>query len=239
MSVNRAFGEPLPGWVAPRRPDEVEIRGRHVVLQRLDPARHGDDLWAAYDGFPEIWDYMPVGPFAGRSAFDLWLTGAAASNDPLFYVICVVESGRALGVQSFLRITPDVGTIELGFIALSPALQRTPASTEAFYLMMDWAFAAGYRRFEWKCDAFNLPSRRAAQRLGLSYEGVFRQATIYKSRNRDTAWFATIDKDWPALRAAFSRWLAPTNFDAEGRQRESLAMLTAPLLLMRDPKVAG
>ena len=159
----------------------------------------------------------------------------AGQSDPFFYALRDKASGQVGGVMSYLRITPAAGSIELGHINLSPQIQRTRAATEAMMLMIGWAFEAGYRRFEWKCDALNLPSRRAAQRLGLSYEGIFRQATVVKGRNRDTAWFAAIDKEWPALEAAFETWLSPGNFDADGRQRQSLATLTRPILVTRDP----
>ena len=149
----------------------------------------------------------------------------------MFYAIVRQEDGSAAGVASYLRIAPDSGSIEVGHINLSPLLQRTPGATEAMYLMLKWVFEAGYRRYEWKCDALNAPSRRAALRLGLSYEGVFRQATTYKGRNRDTAWYAAIDAEWPALKAAFETWLDPANFDAPGRQRQSLSALTRPILV--------
>jgi RimJ/RimL family protein N-acetyltransferase len=159
----------------------------------------------------------------------------AGRNDPFFYALCDRATGRAGGVASYLRISPAAGSIEVGHIALAPVLQRSPAATEAMALMMGWAFSAGYRRYEWKCDALNLASRRAAARLGLSYEGTFRQAAVVKGRNRDTAWFAAIDAEWPRLSAAFNDWLAPANFDGAGRQRLSLSALTAPILVTRDP----
>jgi RimJ/RimL family protein N-acetyltransferase len=165
-----------------------------------------------------------------RDGRQTWPTGspqAENSDDPLFFSFAP-EGEDAAGFGSYLRITPEAGSIEVGFLAFSPRLQRSVAATEAMYLMMKWAFEAGYRRYEWKCDALNAPSRRAAQRLGLSYEGVFRQATVVKGRNRDTAWFAAIDAEWPALEAAFQTWLAPENFDADGRQKTSLRELTRP-----------
>jgi RimJ/RimL family protein N-acetyltransferase len=163
----------------------------------------------------------------------------ATKDDPVFFAIHGLQTGRWAGVASYLRITPEAGSIEVGHINLSPELQRTRAATEAMYLMMGRAFEAGYRRYEWKCNALNLGSRRAAQRLGLSYEGVFRQAAVIKGRNRDTAWFAAIDGEWPALKAAFETWLDPANFDDSGRQRRSLAVLTAPTLAARDPALGG
>ncbi len=235
MESGWRFGEPVPGWAPPPRPDWDLREGRYVRVARLDPARHGADLFAANRADDAIWDYLPYGPFAGPAAYRGWLDGVAAKEDPRFHALIERESGRAGGVASYLRIDPAAGSIEVGHINLAPALQQSRAATEAMYLMMSWAFEAGYRRYEWKCDALNRPSRRAAERLGFSYEGVFRQATVVKGRNRDTAWFAAIDKDWPALRDAFERWLDPSNFDAEGRQRVSLSALTRPILVAADP----
>lgn len=164
-----------------------------------------------------------------------WAKDMAALTDPYFYVVIDQVTGQPGGVMSYLRITPDVGVIELGHICLSPQLQRGRAATEAMVLMIDWAFGAGYRRFEWKCDAFNLPSRRAAQRLGLSFEGTFRQATIVKGRNRDTVWFAATDKDWPGLQAAYEAWLSPANFGPDGQQNERLSDLTRLVRVSSDP----
>jgi RimJ/RimL family protein N-acetyltransferase len=159
----------------------------------------------------------------------------AVRDDPWFVALIDRATGRAAGVASYLRIDPAAGSIEVGHINLAPAIQRTRAATEAMYLMMRWAFEAGYRRYEWKCNALNLGSRRAAERYGLSFEGVFRQATVVKGRNRDTAWFAAIDGEWPALKAAFETWLAPANFDAGGRQLTPLSTLTRPILVTSDP----
>jgi RimJ/RimL family protein N-acetyltransferase len=159
----------------------------------------------------------------------------AVLDDPRFYAIKNLQTGNWEGVASYLRITPEAGTIEVGHINFSPALQRTVAGTEALYLMMEWAFEAGYRRYEWKCNALNLGSRRAAQRLGLSFEGVFRQAAVVKGRNRDTAWFAAIDREWPALKEAYAAWFSPSNFSADGLQRESLADMTQLVRAGDDP----
>lgn len=233
--MERRFGEPVPGWRAPPRPGPEAMEGRWARLEWLDPVRHAREIHAANRESDAIWDYLPYGPFGAEEEWAAWAEGAAGRDDPLFYAIRDLRTGRAGGVASYLRISPESGSIEVGHINLAPALQRTPAATEAMFLMMRWAFEAGYRRYEWKCDALNLPSRRAAQRLGLSYEGVFRQATVVKGRNRDTAWFAAIDKEWPALRAAFERWLEPGNFDGAGRQRVALSELTAGVLVARDP----
>jgi len=236
--MDRPLGEKLTHWTPPPPPDGSPIVGRYARLDRLEADRHTAALFAAYSADPAVWDYLPYGPFASVADHHAWIRQATNGNDPLFYAITDLDTGQVGGVASYLRITPGSGSIEVGHINLAPALQRRRAATEAIYLMMQWAFQAGYRRFEWKCDALNRPSRRAAQRLGLSYEGVFRQATVVKGRNRDTAWFAAIDAEWPALRAAFDRWLATENFDATGRQREGLSDLTRPLRAASDPALA-
>ncbi|HVG47144.1 MAG TPA: GNAT family protein [Rubellimicrobium sp.] len=233
--MEKRFGEPVTGWVPPPGPGPAVMEGRWARLERLDPGRHAGQVHAANREGDAIWDYLPYGPFGSEDDWRAWAERMAPIEDPFFYAIRDLATGRAAGVASYLRISPEAGSIEVGHINLAPALQRTPAATEAMALMMRWTFEAGYRRYEWKCDALNVPSRRAAQRLGLSYEGVFRQATVVKGRNRDTAWFAAIDKDWPALWAAFEDWLAPGNFDAEGRQRVALSSLTAGVLAARDP----
>ena len=180
-----------------------------------------------------MWTYMPYGPFATLEIYRQWAEGVARGSDPLFFAIVDRATGKAAGIASYMRIDPAGGCIEVGGLAYSPLLQRTPAATEAMYLMMANAFALGYRRYEWKCNALNLPSRAAAQRLGFSYEGIFRQATVVKGRNRDTAWYSVIDAEWPALKAAFLQWLAPANFDERGVQGVALSGLTAPLLKQR------
>lgn len=235
MTTDRLLGEPVPGWTPPPRPGPEVLEGRWARLERLDAERHGAEVHAANREDDAIWDYMPHGPFASEADWRAWAEDVQVRDDPFFYAIRDLRTGKAAGVASFLRITPAAGSIEVGSIAYAPALQKTPAATEAMALMMGWAFGAGYRRYEWKCDALNLPSRMAAQRLGFSYEGVFRQATVVKGRNRDTAWFAAIDKEWPALRDAFEAWLDPANFDGEGRQRVALSALTAGILVARDP----
>ncbi len=225
----------LSGWMPPRWPDSPGFEGRYARLALLDRAAHAGDLFQANRESDAIWDHLPYGPFGDVEAYGDWIDAITAGDDPRFYAIFDREAGRWGGVASYLRIAPQAGSIEVGHINLAPALQRSRAATEAMYLMMRWAFEAGYRRYEWKCDAANRASRRAAQRLGLSHEGVFRQAAVVKGRNRDTAWFAAIDGEWPALRTAFETWLAPGNFDADGRQRQSLSVLTAPVLVARDP----
>jgi RimJ/RimL family protein N-acetyltransferase len=210
----------------PFPPHEV-LLGRFIRLEPLSSARHGDDLWIALQGpDPALWDYLPYGPFTERATFDAWLAANADSQDPQFYVVVDQTSGRALGLLSYLRITPKDGCIEIGHIAFGAALQRTPGASEAVFLLAQNAFdTLGYRRFEWKCNARNARSMRAAERFGFSYEGLFRQHMIVKGENRDTAWFAIIDGEWPACRAAFERWLAADNFDGEGRQIRRLEEL--------------
>lgn len=239
MSADQNVGPALPGWVPPPRPNVTRLTGQYAQLERLDATRHAADLFNAYSGHDALWTYMPVGPFHSAAQFHRWAAQAATEADPMAFAIRDLSTGRAVGQASFLRITPDGGSIEVGFIAFSPALQKTRAAAEAMMLMMQWAFEAGYRRYEWKCDALNLPSRRAAQRLGFSYEGVFRQATVVKGRNRDTAWFAVIDSEWPALKAAFEAWLAPENFDETGAQAERLSDLTGLVRAASDPALTS
>ncbi len=233
------FGEPVPDWTPPPPPGPAVLEGRWARLERLDPEAHAAEIHASNRESDAIWDWLPYGPFGEEEAWRGWAEGVAGRDDPFFYAIRDLSTGRAAGVASFLRIAPEAGSIEVGHINLAPPLQRTPAATDAMHLMMRWAFEAGYRRYEWKCNALNAPSRRAAERLGLSFEGVFRQAAVVKGRNRDTAWFAAIDKDWPRLREAFEAWLDPANFDEGGRQLVALSRLTAPVLAARDPSLAG
>ena len=209
--------------------------GRTCRVEPLDPAVHGVQLHAAnaLDRDGRNWTYLPYGPFDTFDGYMEWLNGVARGADPMFHAIVDRATTEAVGVASYLRIDPAAGSIEVGHIHYSPKLQRTVAATEAMYLMMKRAFDLGYRRYEWKCNALNAPSRAAAQRFGFSYEGVFRQARVDKGRNRDTAWYAMIDKEWPAIDRAFRRWLDPSNFDTSGRQRTSLTALTAPILVAR------
>jgi RimJ/RimL family protein N-acetyltransferase len=229
------IGRPVVGWHVPPRPSRVPMVGRHCRLEPLSPQRHAADLCQSNEADRDgrMWTYLPYGPFADNDEYRRWLEQASRSDDPLFFAIIDTRTGIASGVASYLRIDPDNGSIEVGHIALSPRLQRSIVATEAMFLMMRWAFAAGYRRYEWKCNSLNLPSRRAAARLGFSFEGVFRQSGIVKGRNRDTAWYAAIDVEWPALEAAFTRWLDPSNFDETGKQRVSLATLTDAILVAR------
>jgi RimJ/RimL family protein N-acetyltransferase len=229
------IGLPVPDWKSPPRPGRAPLVGRHCRVEPIDPNRHAVELFLANatDTEDRIWTYLPYGPFRTQDGYLEWMQAACLSDDPMFHVVIDSDTGRAVGVASYLRINPASGSIEVGHINFSPLLQRKPAATEAMYLMMKQAFELGYRRYEWKCDALNARSRAAAKRLGLSYEGIFRQATVYKGRNRDTAWYAAIDTEWPALQAAFERWLAPDNFDADGEQKVRLGELTAPVLVNR------
>ena len=229
------LGASIADWTPPPEPDWSAREGRFARLERLDADAHAALLYRAFAGHDAVWDYMPYGPFSSASQYHRWVRDQAEQSDPRFYAIKNLLTGNWEGVASYLRITPASGSIEVGHINFSPALQQTPAATEAMYLMMSWTFEAGYRRYEWKCNALNAGSRRAAQRLGFSYEGVFRQAAVVKGRNRDTAWFAAIDSDWPALKEAYGAWLSPANFDSSGKQRESLADMTCLVRVMDDP----
>lgn len=235
MAQAKVFGAELPNWAAVSAPGPNEIVGKYATLARLQADKHAAEIYRANSKDDAIWDYLPYGPFSSAAGYHRWARSVEESTDPFFYAVKDNGSGEFCGVLSYLRITPEVGSIEVGHVNFAPQLQQTRAATEAFYLMMDWAFASGYRRFEWKCDANNTPSRRAAQRLGLSYEGIFRQATIVKGRNRDTAWFAAIDSEWPALKEAFKTWLSPSNFAADGQQKESLKDLTGLVRAAGDP----
>jgi RimJ/RimL family protein N-acetyltransferase len=221
----RPIGPPVPGWTTRPRPPRTPMVGRYCRVEPLDVARHAADLFDANaeDGSGDNWTYLAIDRPSTIEDYRAWLTRMTAGDDPLFHAIVDNASGRAVGVASYLRIDPPNGVIEVGHINYSPRLQRTRAATEAMFLMMRRVFAElGYRRYEWKCDSLNASSRAAAQRLGFTFEGVFRQALVYKSRNRDTAWFSIVDAEWPARAAAFERWLNPANFDANGHQRSRL-----------------
>ena len=211
-----------------KTPARVSLEGRLVTIAPLDPAAHADALYRGShgDGKDELWRYLSDGPYPTRAAFDASLKQKAASADPLYFIIVDNGSGLAVGQAAYLRITPVHRVIEVGAILFTPALQKTAGATDAMYLMARHAFEdLGYRRYEWKCDALNAPSRRAALRLGFQFEGIFRQHMIIKGRNRDTAWFAMLDSAWPLRKANFERWLDPSNFDSNGRQKESLSRL--------------
>jgi RimJ/RimL family protein N-acetyltransferase len=232
-ALGQPVGHRVNNWTPPAVPGRQPMNGRYCRIEPLDSGSHASELYLANANDPDgrMWTYLPYGPFAAFDAYRAWVEASAAKTDPLFHAVVNAESGRAVGVASYLRIDPPAGSIEVGHLAYSPLLQRTPAATEAMYLMMRRVFELGYRRYEWKCDALNAPSRLAAQRLGFSFEGVFRQARVNKGRNRDTAWYAIIDAEWPALARAFERWLEPANFTRDGRQRISLRSLTRPILV--------
>jgi RimJ/RimL family protein N-acetyltransferase len=212
-------------WHPARRPTREAIEGELVRLESLDPSKHGDDLYAQTADADATWDYLAYGPFLGRDEFVHWLEQRAPLDDPLTFAILDRTTGTARGLASFMRMDPANGVIEIGHIWLSPRLQRTRQATEAIYLMSRYAFELGNRRLEWKCDALNAASRRAAERFGFVFEGVFRQHMVIKGRNRDTAWYSIIDFEWQSRRAAFEAWLAPDNFDSSGRQKFALSQL--------------
>ena len=222
--LGQPIGFALPDWQARPRPPRTPMLGRFCEIEPLDPKRHAAALFEAnrLDKEARNWTYLAYGPYDRFDDYRAWVEQVCRAEDPFFHAI--ITDGRAVGVASLMRMEPAVGVIEVGHINYSPLLQRKPAATEAMYLMMRRVFdELGYRRYEWKCDALNAPSRAAAKRLGFQFEGIFRQVTVYKGRNRDSAWFSIIDREWPALKAAFEAWLAPENFDADGKQRRSLA----------------
>lgn len=208
-----------------RRPEPTRLEGRHIAIVPFDLERHGPALYAASHGAERdaLWAYLSVGPFADEAAFMATYRALAEKSDPLLFGLVDPADGTALGHATYMRIEPAQRVVEVGNILFTPALARTPAATEAMYLMARHAFEdLGYRRYEWKCNALNAPSRRAAQRLGFTFEGEFRQHMIVKGRNRDTSWFSLLDSEWPRAKAAFEAWLAPENFDADGRQKRRL-----------------
>ena len=227
-TLGQPIGPPLKNWVVCSRPPRSTMSGRFCRVEPIDPDIHAEPLFDAFQSDTEgrNWTYLPYGPFASFDDFATWLHSDCTRDDPLFYTIVDAVTGAPVGLASYLRIQPDIGTIEVGHIHYSPRLQRTAAATETMYLMMSRVFdELGYRRYEWKCDALNQPSRNAAQRLGFAFEGVFRQATIYKERSRDTAWFSITDEDWPQLKQAYQRWLRSENHDDQGQQHQRLAQL--------------
>lgn len=224
--LGQPIGDEVDGWQAAEYPPRTPMQGRLCRLEPLDILTHVDDLFEAFsaDQTGSLWTYMPMGPFDTVSDLKDWMDSACTGEDPVFFAIVNGATDKAVGFASYLRINPDVGVIEVGFIVFSPQLQRTAMASEAMFLMMSRVFdELGYRRYEWKCDALNAPSRKAALRLGFTYDGTFEQATIYKGRNRDTAWYSILDRDWPAMKASFSQWLAEGNFDEQGLQKQPLA----------------
>lgn len=212
-------------WQAAKKPPRTNMEGKYCRLEPIDIDRHAADLFEAFsaDETGAIWTYLFTDPFETEADLREWMAAACLGDDPLFHAVIDKASGKAVGFATFMRIDPVMGVIEVGNINFSPLLQRTPAATEAMLLMMQRVFnELGYRRYEWKCDNLNAPSHRAANRLGFTYEGLFRQALVYKGRNRDTAWFSIIDSEWPAIEAAMTAWLSEENFDASGQQIQSL-----------------
>ncbi|AKS46902.1 Protein N-acetyltransferase, RimJ/RimL family [Octadecabacter temperatus] len=218
-------------------PTGQTLVGRHVRMEKINVERHGSGLWAQMAGADQLWDYLFEEAPIDEAEFLAGLRITVARDDWSGYAVCLPD-GSPVGYAFHLNIVPQMGTIEVGNINFSPTLQRTPAATEAMFLMMQHVFALGYRRYEWKCNALNAPSRRAAQRLGFSWEGIFRQHLVVKGRNRDTAWLAMTDGEWPALEAAFQTWLSPDNFDGNGHQRQTLRALTTPCRVASDPNQA-
>lgn len=222
------IGFPIENWRPCPLPPRSTMEGKYCRVEILDADKHAEDLYSAYmkDIEGRIWTYLAYGPFDQFEEYLAWMKKTCLGNDPLFHAIIDLKTNKAIGVASFLRIEPNVGVIEVGHINYSPLLQKTPIATEAMFLMMRRVFdELGYRRYEWKCDSLNARSRKAAVRLGFMYEGIFRQATIYKARNRDTAWYSIIDREWPEMKKAFEEWLDAENFDANDQQKKSLSGL--------------
>jgi RimJ/RimL family protein N-acetyltransferase len=226
--IHPRTGQPIGPTVDARPaepPHTVTLIGRHGIVERLSPWKHGASLWDAVRSHDKLWTYMAYGPFGDEDVFSDWLASRELLADPWYYAI-VDPSGRAVGLATLMSIRPDMRVVEVGNILLSPALQRTALATEAQYLLARHAFETlRYRRYEWKCDALNAASRRAAERFGFTFEGIFRDHMIIKGRSRDTAWFAMVEDEWPARKAAFERWLAPENFTADGTQKAKLGEL--------------
>ena len=215
----------LSDWKGVSRPERIALEGRYARLEPLDMAKHGQDLLASAQapGAEQRFHYLFDTPPADMSAFTPWLEKSSASVDPLFFAVIDQQTGKAEGRQALMRIDPTHGVIEVGHVLWGPAIARSRVATEGLYLHARYVFETlGYRRFEWKCDNANEPSRRAAQRFGFEFEGIFRQHVVVKGRNRDTAWFSMLDRDWPRLKAAYDAWLAPDNFDAAGQQKSQL-----------------
>lgn len=237
--MSTAIGAEVPGFQPPPAPDDPVIAGDFVTLERLDATRHAADLFDANRGANEVWDYLGYGPFDDLDSYRRWQDTMAAGTDPVFYAMRDHRTGRIGGVASFLRIDRANGVIEIGHIQIAPAMQRTPASSEAIMLMIRWVFEAGYRRVEWKCNDLNAPSMRAAERYGFTYEGTFRNHMIVKGRNRDTAWWAITDAEWPGLDRAYRRWLDRGNFDADGSQKVALGTLVSEARAASCGRLAG
>ncbi len=236
----RPVGQPVVDDRTPTLPDRLRtLDGEYVRLEPLG-VQHSQDLWTAFsnDTTGRLWTYMAAGPFANEVEFTPWLSQVCSLDSLFMYAIVDRATNTAVGFASFLRVDPGSRSIEVGWVTFSPQLQRSRLATDAMFVMMREAFALGYRRYEWKCNALNAPSIAAAHRLGFSFDGVFRNAVVVKGRNRDTAWFSIVDRKWPALQAAFTQWLQPQNFDMDGTQRSRLSDLTAPVVESRWPSLS-
>ncbi len=219
------IGEAVADWQGAKNPEKIILKGQFCRLEPLNADKHSDDLYAAFalDTTGKLWTYMPTEPFQSEAEVRAWAGHNASLDDPIFYAVVDNKTDKAIGVAAYLRINPAMGCIEVGHLTFSPLLQRTPLATEAMFLMMQYVFdVLGYRRYEWKCDSLNAASCRAAKRLGFQFEGIFRQALVYKGRNRDTSWFSIIDKAWPMLKTKFQTWLSMDNFDENGNQHRRL-----------------
>ena len=227
----QAIGDPVPGWESADWPQRTPIAGKYCDIEPLDADRHLEDLYIAFseDAEGRLWTYMTSGPFHTIEEFSVWLRSASESKDPHFYTVVDTTTGMAVGLLAYMRIKPEVGVVEIGTISYSPRLQRTRMATEAIFLTMKRAFdELGFRRYEWKCDSLNEASCRAAVRFGFKFEGIFRQAIVYKGRNRDTAWYSILDSEWPVLKRAYSIWLDSDNFDGNGQQKRRLQDIIEP-----------
>jgi len=220
----------------PPHPNDIKLNGSLVKLEPINIDMHAKDLYEAYslDVDGEIWKYLPYGPFGNFEDFSCWLSEEIAKDEATFFSMIRLNDEKAVGIAAYLRINQTDGSIEVGHLNYSPLLQKTTMATEAMFLMMEWVFENGYRRYEWKCNALNIKSRKAAQRLGFSFEGIFRQSNIVKGRNRNTAWFSVIDSEWTLLKKQFEMYLLDNNFDSENKQIQSLSGLTQPLLYKID-----
>jgi RimJ/RimL family protein N-acetyltransferase len=228
--LGQPIGPAVPNFTPAKTPTGEMLSGQRGRLERVDPDYHAAQLHAANCAADDAryWTYLPYGPFESEADYHAWMVKTCMGPDPLFYAVIDGETDKAVGVASYLRIAPAASSIEVGHIHFSPLMQQTVLSTEAMYLMMAHVFDdLGYRRYEWKCNALNEASKAAALRLGFSYEGTFRQMSVVKGHNRDTAWFSLLDREWPAVKDAFQEWLDPNNFDDQGAQKQSLSTLTA------------
>jgi RimJ/RimL family protein N-acetyltransferase len=226
--LGQPIGADISNWPAAKLPPTSSIRGTLVRIEKLNVERHLEDLFEAFaqDHEGRLWTYMTVGPFSSIDDFRRWMQPASETTDPFFHALIDLSTEKAVGMAAFMRIKESMGCIEVGSISYSPRMQKTVMATEAMYLMMKRAFdELGYRRYEWKCDSLNEASRNAAERLGFRFEGIFRQAMVYKSRNRDTAWYSILDNEWPAIERAYLNWLNIENFDEQGHQKQKLKTL--------------